>query len=380
MTQNITLFGGAISTDLNAKKTRVRKQVTPECRCMARVWGNGQGKEQCSLSASNEGLCTKHHNMWLECSKPCQVTTDGKKRLGLFMGRIDQFQDDMEGIPPFKDQHGFIRINWETVDIENLVNQQIKDCVARRPPKSQRGSGGYPPHAKWQVPPLVAFGTQNGAAESSTTPEETQVFAEKPLIMVKQNAEHRKVCRFIILPPTKTRDACTQTDSAPSLECSSSNNPMSVGYTVSASPVRGKNTFLGEDDRCIARTYTKMLSPEVRCSKKWVNRESRCCSSHHKLWKESPKALTLVSVNGITYKKGLWYGTIYDFQENTKHEFEDVRENKILPCIVKDPSTGKERCFCIWGHKPTAEYIKISGFNPKRTDKRCDKRYSDYFD
>ena len=46
-----------------SSKPRQRKVIPPECLCQARVWATGKGTDQCSLSASNEGLCTKHHKI-----------------------------------------------------------------------------------------------------------------------------------------------------------------------------------------------------------------------------------------------------------------------------------------------------------------------------
>ena len=144
--------------------------------------------------------------------------------------------------------------------------------------------------------------------------------------------------------------------------------------TSSKKLIKPKSVKQSKSDlpQCIARTYTKMLSPSVQCSARASHLDSQCCGKHHKLWLESPKALTLVTRDGVTYKKGLWYGTIYDFQEGMESE-------GILPCIVTDPTTGRKRCFCIWGDDKTSEYIASQGFNPKRTDKRCDLRYSDHF-
>jgi hypothetical protein len=122
------------SKSKGSTKPRQRKEVPTECQCQARVWGEkGIGNDQCSLSASNDGLCTRHHKMWEQSSQPCQTTENGNKRLGLFMGRIDQWQDDKEGILPFKDQNGFVRIEWASEDMRAVLDSQLESGEATRP-------------------------------------------------------------------------------------------------------------------------------------------------------------------------------------------------------------------------------------------------------
>ena len=66
-----------------------RKEVPAECRCMARVWGDGTGL-QCKSRRNNDhgDYCATHGKLATISCIPCQFDGDGKKR-GLFMGRID---------------------------------------------------------------------------------------------------------------------------------------------------------------------------------------------------------------------------------------------------------------------------------------------------
>ena len=93
---------------------------TSVTKCQARVWGDGSGNNQCSFSPGVTGLCTKHAKQEAKCCVPCTTIEDGKKRIGLFMGRINQWQDNIVGILPFKDENNVVRIiGWaspETFD------------------------------------------------------------------------------------------------------------------------------------------------------------------------------------------------------------------------------------------------------------------------
>ena len=110
-------------------KPRQKKQISPECRCMARVWGSGSGTDQCSFSKKN-GLdyCTKHAKLAAICCEPCKVDANGKK-MGLFCGRIDQFQDGEDGVPPYKDATGIIRIEWTSDEMKTRVEEELGNGV-----------------------------------------------------------------------------------------------------------------------------------------------------------------------------------------------------------------------------------------------------------
>ena len=110
-----------------SSKTSTMKEITPtEQRCMARVWGDGTGK-QCGFKAfgGHSDLCTRHAKQSKICNIPC-TRDDSGKNIGLFCGRIDQWQDDEEGIMPYKDSDGKIQIRW-TTEIMQERNQRDLD-------------------------------------------------------------------------------------------------------------------------------------------------------------------------------------------------------------------------------------------------------------
>lgn len=67
-----------------------RKELPTECRCMARVWGDGTGT-QCKSRRhkDHDEFCATHGKLAEASEEPCLFTEEGK-HLGLFMGRIDQ--------------------------------------------------------------------------------------------------------------------------------------------------------------------------------------------------------------------------------------------------------------------------------------------------
>ena len=91
-------------------KRKPRKIPPPECRCMARIWGTGSGRDQCKYAKKEGDLCSKHAKKAAICSQPC--THINGKSIGLWMGRIDQFQVGEPGVPPYKDVEGKPVISW----------------------------------------------------------------------------------------------------------------------------------------------------------------------------------------------------------------------------------------------------------------------------
>ena len=50
------------------------------------------------------------------------------------MGRIDQWQDGVEGILPYKDQNGLLRIpNWNYDHMKTIVRSALEDGTCKRP-------------------------------------------------------------------------------------------------------------------------------------------------------------------------------------------------------------------------------------------------------
>ena len=67
-----------------------RKAPAPECRCQARIWGDGTGTQCHNSRHKDHGDYCKTHGKQAEVTEePCQFSDDGKK-IGLFMGRTDQ--------------------------------------------------------------------------------------------------------------------------------------------------------------------------------------------------------------------------------------------------------------------------------------------------
>ena len=116
------------------RKPRAKKEISPESLCEARVWGDGKSSTQCSFAKTGDGCyCTKHQKQADVTCQPCQTNEDGSKRIGLFMGRIDDWQDGEEGVLPYKDQNGLVRIDWESDDMRALVSEQLESGSIRRP-------------------------------------------------------------------------------------------------------------------------------------------------------------------------------------------------------------------------------------------------------
>ena len=116
-----------------SKKPREPKEVDPDTLCQARVWGDGSTNTQCSRVKIDGGCyCTLHGKQAALTEKPCQVDDNGK-RFGLFCGRIDDWQDDEEGVLPFKDNDGFVRIDWTSDEMKSRIKDEIDNGNAKRP-------------------------------------------------------------------------------------------------------------------------------------------------------------------------------------------------------------------------------------------------------
>ena len=98
-------------------------------KCMARVWRSGSGNEQCLKNPTTGEYCTKHAKKAMETEQPCLVNQDGKKR-GLFCGRIDQYQDNRVGIPPYKDHNNILRIEWNLPKMTHIVSTELENGIS----------------------------------------------------------------------------------------------------------------------------------------------------------------------------------------------------------------------------------------------------------
>jgi len=98
-------------------RTRTKKVVPAESRCMARVWGGGCGT-QCTFSKKPGcgDYCSRCHKMSLVTTTPLQFSDTGK-HLGLFWGRIDQPKPIMSG--------GFVTVQWKDPECAEKVTQAL---------------------------------------------------------------------------------------------------------------------------------------------------------------------------------------------------------------------------------------------------------------
>ena len=122
-----------------ARTSTPRATPEPGCRCMARVWQSGSGHDQCAKSRVDGDYCKAHAKKAAICPLAVQVADEGKNlahvpaklKIGLWCGRIDEFQDGREGIPPYKDSDGIIRIEWSSDEMRAVVEADIEAGTAR---------------------------------------------------------------------------------------------------------------------------------------------------------------------------------------------------------------------------------------------------------
>ena len=114
-----------LSLTSSDKAPRVRKEVSPEDRCMARTWGSkkegDEGKgPQCKGKHCGGDYCKMHAKKAAETESPCCVIQDGGGKWikqGLFMGRIDR---PLTG----KDAAGKWQIIWEHPDMKAAMDAE----------------------------------------------------------------------------------------------------------------------------------------------------------------------------------------------------------------------------------------------------------------
>lgn len=131
--------GKKSATKDKPKKERTVVEKAPQCE--GRIWGSlHDGNERCSFSAGPNGLCTKHAKAEAECCIPCSYSPDGEKRLGLFYGRINQFQEGEPNIPPYKDTNNIVRIQWNSDIIRSHISNEIEKgrCRLLKKPKATK--------------------------------------------------------------------------------------------------------------------------------------------------------------------------------------------------------------------------------------------------
>ena len=134
------------------KAPRVRKEVSAECRCMARTWGSAKNGNlglgpQCTAARSGGDYCKMHAKKAAETEQPCQWK-DGKK-FGLFMGRIDQ---PLTG----KDQNGKWQILWLCPEVKEQIQADKEagtfELGENELKHKSKSSGPKKPRAKKEKP------------------------------------------------------------------------------------------------------------------------------------------------------------------------------------------------------------------------------------
>ena len=133
------------------RATRTSTPVDPTCQCMARVWQSGSGHDQCTRRRLHGSeYCNSHAKKALQGVLACQVTPEGhnlaavpaKMKIGLWCGRIDEWQGGKDGIPPYKDKEDIIRIEWSSEIMKTLIDKELEEGTARhageRRPRSRK--------------------------------------------------------------------------------------------------------------------------------------------------------------------------------------------------------------------------------------------------
>ena len=120
-------------TTKKGNKKSIKTPITKENRCMARVWGSGTGTDQCNCIKKDGDYCTRHAKQAAICEQPCMLDDNGKK-LGLFCGRIDQFQEGTT-LPPFA-VAGQIRIEWDSLEFKEAIDAGILNGTYKRTNKT----------------------------------------------------------------------------------------------------------------------------------------------------------------------------------------------------------------------------------------------------
>ena len=100
-------------------------------QCCARIWNNGIGG-RCKLKASTSNsqsnqFCTKHINLGYHKLPACSESNLSNNGKHYILGRYDEWQDGEEGILPFKDHVGFLKIQWKTQQNAARVHKEYSE-------------------------------------------------------------------------------------------------------------------------------------------------------------------------------------------------------------------------------------------------------------
>ena len=110
------------------KAKRAAKIVAAEDRCIARVWGDGSGKDQCKSSkCEGSKFCKRCARNFEKCSTP--MTRKDGKRFGLYLGTIETPISELI----FDATSGEIAMAWKNDESRAIVAQALADGTSWHP-------------------------------------------------------------------------------------------------------------------------------------------------------------------------------------------------------------------------------------------------------
>jgi len=158
--------------------TRTRKKPDAADQCQARIWGDGSGHNRCSFKCVDGDFCKKHGKQAVVTSEPCQ-NDEGGGKIGLHFGRYDSWQDGEDGVMPYKDSHGVIRIEWNSDEMKARVQGDLDADIATRAPGSKSGKVG---RKKKVAEDALAAEATSAQELQAALDEESTVVDEMPVV------------------------------------------------------------------------------------------------------------------------------------------------------------------------------------------------------
>lgn len=108
-------------------KVKRTSRITSDCRCMARIWGTGSGKDQCPRRRVNgTDYCANHFKKvkaggeepLIMMGQYTEHNIHPRRFKGLMLGRIDK--------PiPVVDEHNIIRLEWDTDEARKMITEKV---------------------------------------------------------------------------------------------------------------------------------------------------------------------------------------------------------------------------------------------------------------
>ena len=103
-------------------------------QCCARIWNDGKGG-RCTKNAVchqdlRGGLCTQHRSLGYGDLPPGAITRNvgnNKPNERRVMGLYNDWQDGEVGVLPYKDENGFLVIQWKTPEMAARVHKEHKE-------------------------------------------------------------------------------------------------------------------------------------------------------------------------------------------------------------------------------------------------------------